>query len=284
MKSLLYKINALAVILFISIQLIAMDKDSTEVKSMGRVSIQYSSNSVYMGRTDSLAIPYLSPSIGYFHKSGFFINSSLSYLKTDETSRVDLITLSAGYDYYKKNFSAGFSLYEYFYNDLSYSVQSSLNTYGNVSLGYDFKKIIAYTDISMGFSEGIDVFWTGELTQPFYAFKGALKIVPSLFIKAGTQHYYDEYYATRSTFSTGKGGMTSTSQSIQVSDSEKFQIMTYEAELSLSYRIKSLSIFSSLVYAIPVNPSTIVTADGTFEEELNNTFYWSSGVRLSLIK
>ena len=282
MKSLLYIFNVLSLTLFLSFQVMAQEEDSTEVKSMGRVSLQYSSNSVYMGRTDSLSVPYLSPSIGYFHKSGFFINSSLSYLKTNETSRIDLFTLSAGYDYYKKNFSASFSLYEYFYNDLSYSVQSSLNTYGNVSLGYDFKKLIVYSDLSLGLSNGVDVFWSGEITQPFYVLKGALRISPSFFIKAGTQHYYDEYFSTRSTFSTGKGGMTTTTQSIQVSDSEKFQIMTYEAELNLSYRIKNFSVFSSLVYAIPVNPSLIVTADGTFEEELNNTFYWSSGIRLSL--
>ncbi len=48
--------------------------------SYAEAGIQYISNIVFPGRKDSVAVPYVSPSIGYSHKSGVFVKGSLSWL------------------------------------------------------------------------------------------------------------------------------------------------------------------------------------------------------------
>jgi hypothetical protein len=75
-----------------------------------------------MGRADSAKAPYLSPSVGYYHHSGIFVHTSLSYLTAPGEGRIDLITLSAGYEYYGENFLAGISVSEYFFSDYSYAI------------------------------------------------------------------------------------------------------------------------------------------------------------------
>ena len=57
------------------------------------------SNSIYNGRKDSVATPYITPMIGYYDKSGFFIDASLSYLAKAGSSRIDMYNIDAGYDY-----------------------------------------------------------------------------------------------------------------------------------------------------------------------------------------
>ncbi|GCC53518.1 hypothetical protein SanaruYs_37630 [Chryseotalea sanaruensis] len=260
--------------------------DSTIDKSELRIGVRYSSDYYYMGRADSAAAPYLSPSIGYYHKSGLSIRSSLSYLTASGEGRIDLYTLSGGYDYYGEKVAAGFSVSEYFFNDLSYAVQAEMSTYFNAYTGYDFSAFMLYVDASLGFSEGTDVFLGAEINRTFYAVKNKLRITPAVYINAGTQKYYSEYYNMRSTQTgtgKGKGGKQSVPiQDVQILESEKFQVLDYEADLQISYKIRNVRFFISTTWTFPVNPATIVTDTGANEEDLKNGFYWSSGVRLTL--
>lgn len=260
--------------------------DSTTDKSELRIGVRYASDYYYMGRADSAKAPYLSPSIGYYHKSGLSIRSSLSYLTASDEGRIDLYTLSGGYDYYGKKVAAGFSVSEYFFNDLSYAVQAEMSTYLNAYAGYDFSVFMLYADASLGFSESTDVFLGAEINRTFYALKNKLRITPAVYINAGTQKYYSEYYNTRSTQTgsgKGKGGQqTIPTQDAQILESEKFQLLDYEADLQVSYKIQNVRLYISTTWTFPVNPSTVVTDTGTYEEDLKNGFYLSSGVRLTL--
>src|ERR1700733_16109732 len=49
-------------------------------KSHFMASLTYLNNNVYLGRRDSVATPYLTPTFGYYHKSGLYISGSASYL------------------------------------------------------------------------------------------------------------------------------------------------------------------------------------------------------------
>jgi len=261
--------------------------DSTTDKSELRIGVRYASDYYYMGRADSAKAPYLSPSIGYYHKSGLSIRSSLSYLTTPGEWRIDLFTLSGGYDYYGKKVAAGFSVSEYFFNDLSYAVQAEMSTYLNAYAGYDFSAFMLYADAGVGFSESADVFLGAEINRTFYALKNRLRITPAIYINAGTQKYYSEYYNLRSTQTgsgkrKGKGGQQpAPTQESQILESEKFQLLDYEADLQVSYKIQNVRFYISTTWTFPVNPATIVTDTGTSEEDLKNGFYWSSGVRLT---
>lgn len=77
---------------------------ASKAKSYFSLGLNYLSNSVYNGRKDSLATPYLTPSLGYYDKSGFFVSGSLSYLMRTGASRIDLFSLDAGYDFSIKKF------------------------------------------------------------------------------------------------------------------------------------------------------------------------------------
>jgi len=84
--------------------------DSTGVSSFATVGLRYRSDYYYMGRSDSVKVPYLIPSIAYYHKSGFFISSTLSYLTLEGSARVDLFTLSGGYEYFGRKWATGISV------------------------------------------------------------------------------------------------------------------------------------------------------------------------------
>ena len=252
--------------------------------------LRYTSDYLYMGRSDSAKAPYLSPSIGYYHKSGFFLRSSLSYLTAKEEGRVDMITFSGGYDYYVNDLAVGISITEYFFSDLSYNVMAEMNTYLNAYVGYDFSLFMLYADASLGFSEGTDVFLGAELSRTLYTLKRKLLVTPSLYVNAGTQYYYNEYYKNRSeqTGAGGKGkGKGASAQppstpTMQVVESDKFKILDYEMGVNVTYKIKKLRLFASSTWTIPVNPATLVNDQGEYQEELHHGFYWSSGIRIIL--
>lgn len=264
--------------------------ESVKEKSFGRLSASYANDYYYMGRSDSVKAPYLTFSSGYYHKSGFFVRGSLSYLTARENGRVDLYTITGGYDYFGKRLFAGAFLSAYFFNASSYSVQSEMNAYLNGFVGYDFYYVTIIADASAGFSDNTDFFLGAEVNHAFYAFRDKLRITPSFYMAAGSQYYYDQYYANRS-MSTGKGkgkgngfGQSTNSDQSNYSDiyiqgSEKFEIMNYEASVELSYKIKTLRFLFIPAFTFPVNPSTIVINGIRYKEDLSNGFYWSAGVR-----
>lgn len=263
--------------------------DSTQDKSEWRAGIRYTSDYYYMGRSDSAAAPYLSPTIGYFHKSGLFVRTSLSYLIASGEDRVDLVTVSGGYDYYGKKIAAGVSVTEYFFNDLSYAVQAEMRTYFNGYAGYDLSGFMLFADASIGFSDGTDVFLGGEINRTFYAFANRLRMTPTIYLNAGTQKYYNAYYNKRSVMTgvgkgkgKGHGSQAPVTEDLQIAEADKFEMLDYEAGLQVSYTIRKVRLYASTTWTFAVNPATVVTDTGVFREELKNGFYWSSGIRVSL--
>jgi Bacterial protein of unknown function (Gcw_chp) len=261
--------------------------DSTGEKSQVRASLKYTSDYIYMGRSDSAKAPYLSPAVTYYHKSGFFLHSSLSFLTAKGEGRLDMMTLAGGYDYYRNNLTLGVSLSQYFFSDESYNVLAEMSTYLNGYVGYDFRWFNAYVDASLGFSENTDLFLGAELNRTFYLLNYKLLITPAVYMNAGSQEYYSQYYTNRSTQTgagKGNGKMGSqppvSTQNSQTLASTKFQFLDYEAGLNLTYKIQKIRLFGTGTWTFPVNPATIVTDSGEYEEELKNGFFWSTGVRV----
>lgn len=265
--------------------------DSVDEKSQLRIGLRYTSDYIYMGRSDSAKAPYLSPSVGYYHKSGFFARSSLSYLTAKGEGRIDMITLSGGYDYYKNNFALGASVSEYFFSDLSYNVMAEMTTYLNAYLGYDFSLFMIYADASLGISKGSDLFAGIEINRTFYLLKSKLLITPSVYMNAGSQQYYSEYINYRSAqtgswggYGKGKGGGSqggsTTTQTTEVIESNQFKLLDYEAGLIATYKLNHLRLFASSTWTFPLNPATLVNDQGEYQEELKNGFFWSSGIRI----
>lgn len=278
--------------------------DTTSISSALRFGMQYRSDYYYMGRADSAKAPYITPSITYFHKSGLFFSGSLSYLTAEGQNRIDLYTLSAGYDYYRNQFAAGASVSQYFFNDSSYAVQAEMSTYTSAYLGYDLNWLMLFVDGSLGLTSDVDVFLGAEISRAFYLLKDKLRLKPSFYTNFGTQHYYRDYYVYRSiitggpgkksggnnTGNSGPGGGGGTSNPPETTiiteartlNSEKFQMLDYELSLQASYRLNQFQFISAATVFFPVNPSTVVTDQGTYTEELDNGFLWSLAIRYTL--
>jgi len=87
----------------------------------------YSTNQIYNGRADSLEVPYLTGSLKFLDKSGFYVKSSLSYLTSPYAQRIDLIGLGVGYQkLFNEKYLVTASFDKSFYNSNSFSVSSSI--------------------------------------------------------------------------------------------------------------------------------------------------------------
>ena len=93
-----YKVIISVVVLsLISTSLLAQNNKTTvKEKSNDNLSyvladVSYMNDAVFMGRRDSIAAPYIFPSIGYYDESGFFADLSASYLISSDQNRFDLL-------------------------------------------------------------------------------------------------------------------------------------------------------------------------------------------------
>jgi hypothetical protein len=252
-------------------------------KSYGRIGISYSSDWVYAGRKDSLAAPYITPSVAYYHKSGLFIRGTFSYLVSPEEQRIDMYGLRGGYVYSKNDFYAGISGAAMIFNDSSYNVLSEVNGSIFTYAGYDFDWVDFSVDASLLFGESTDLMTGAEVSHTFYADRYRLKMIPAFYLMAGTQNYYFEYYKYRSSQGKGRGrgsgsGGGTTEPVITVSEYDKFRILAFELSLPVYYTIKKFRFSFTPTYVFPQSPS-VATIDGiAYPEQLENTFYWNAGI------
>ena len=250
-----------------------------EEKSYVLVSTNYYSDIVFLGRKSSTRAPYLSAFVGYYHKSGLFINGGASYLAASGENRIDLFTLTTGYNYYLKSFSAGIYGAKYFFNNKSYAVKSELLGYIGAYADYDFDIVDVFVDGSTYFSNTTDFILSAAVSHTFYAVNDNLTITPAVYLNAGTQNYYSNYNNNRK-FKRNMmdGGVSSTGTGMMGGAAGSFKMLDYELSVPVSYTLKKLQFSFTPVFAIPVNPATITNNQNTYKEELSNSFFWSVGV------
>ena len=248
--------------------------------------VSYISDNVFMGRRDSIAAPYLFPSIGYYNKSGFFADASLSFLTGSEANRVDLILVSAGYNFNSNNFSGGISGTAYFFNDESYNVMSSV--FGDLTgiISYDFEVMEATFSLSSYFNDDSSTdFITGLMfDRTFYAINKNLMIIPSISLYAGTQYFYEQYYRSsrfgnRKGKSMGNSGSeTEESNMINIDEVQEFKVLNIELAIPLHYNYRHFIFSFYPMMAFPQSSATIINEDTIVEEDLKPVFYWSAGI------
>ena len=275
---------ALAFFILTSCALLAQDDSLQTSRSSFKFDLNYLSNSVYLGRKDSLAVPYLTPGISFITPSGFFATANASFLTNEK--RVDLFTIEAGYDWYKNHLDLGVSGAKYFFNSGSVNVKSdlsaSLSAYASYS--FSFIKPIVTVDISAGNNKP-DYTGSFGIEHSFVTGDDAFSFTPSFTINASTQNYYDGYYKNRR---YGKGRKAKTvTISAALDDASKFKIMDYELMGDAEYKVKNFSFYFDPVLAVPVNPNVITTTikppvapatTRTTVEKIENSFYFTVGV------
>ena len=264
------------------------EKDSTYVS----VDINYISDAVFMGRKDSISNPYLYPSVTYHHKSGIYGTGSLSYLTKADEGRIDLFLITAGYDFSIKKFNGDISVTKYFFNEDSYNVISQVEADITAQLIYDFDvlSLRMATSLYLNSDSNSDVFLSSEISHDFVLKNEKFQISPTAGVHLGSQNFYEQYYVN-SRFGNGRGQqgqqqgqenrILSQTTDINLIESEKFGLMVIEFSLPMWY-VNEQWVFSFMpVYALPQNPATLTVDDVVFEEDLENTFYFITGITYS---
>ncbi|MEO7044065.1 MAG: hypothetical protein ABI091_02070 [Ferruginibacter sp.] len=263
-------------------------KNNRDEQSYFEAGLSYLSNDVYLGRHDSLKIPYLTPSFNYYNKSGFYAGASLSYLSSGGNNRVDLVELEAGYAFTMDKFSGIFSVEKDFYNSQSKNVKAETKGSFDGMFSYDFGFIKPLLQGGIDFNARDDYSAGFGLSHSFFLADDNLEINPSLLINASTQNYYNSYYTKRK-FATKRKNQTVavTTTKAYLPNASEFKIMDYEFSLPMDYSLGKFIFDITPTGVIPVNPNvTVVTVTPpsgisvtrTKTEKLNNIFYWSAGI------
>lgn len=266
--------------------------DSGAKKSYFKVGASYLSNAVYSGRKDSSVVSYITSLIGYYNKSGFYVDGTMSLLaNSSDAGSIDEILLEAGYDFsIKDNFDAGFYASKYFYSNNSYSVTSELQGDIGAYFTYDAGVISIGGGADALISTGTDLTVNGNLSHGFSfgSDNNTWNITPTAEVNAGTQTFYRAYYKNRkfsfsSSSSKGKGhnlgkGSTGSSKTISFPQSNSFSIMDYELSIPVTYDAKGWGLFATPTLVLPVNPASYEVDGVAQTETLSASFFVKVGI------
>jgi hypothetical protein len=241
--------------------------DPYEKLSYFMYGLNYLSNNVYLGRKDTTVLPYISPYIGYHHKSGLYTKVMASYAPTK--SLVDLVTIEAGYEHsFGDHFNTGINVDKFFYNKKTTSIRGNTKGSAGIYGQYSNDWIEPQASFNLDFNKKTDFALNLQLDHDFKLVNNTMDIVPGIAMNAGTQHYYDEYFINR---------LAKKDKALKLknalADAGKFKTLDYELSLKATYRITKWLFTLTPVYAIPVSPATITFPRQTFTEKLSNTFY-----------
>ena len=282
------------------------ESSSKDKESYWKADVNYLTNSVYNGRKDTLPVPYTTPSIGYYHKSGLYAEASLSFLTSNYAFRPDMFIVDAGYNFdIGKNFSGSVSASKYAVNKQSVSVRSEIRGTTDVNAAYNIADIIKLNaGGSLLFNTGnSDILITGGMSHEFnWGEDNSWSMNPTVTANAGSQNYYDNYQKTR-TLKTGKKiknnqtqpGVITTTDVVSLHP-KRFILLDYELSAPLYYDAKKWGVYFIPTYAIPQNPDTysitttqtrvfrtgtttiLSTKNSQTHEKIENSFYGQIGV------
>lgn len=257
-------------------------------RSHPEIGMSYQSNDVYLGRKDSARLPYYIPAVSYYHKSGFFATASADYLKTPSVSRVDLVSVDAGYMFTAHKYDGTFTLTKYWYNSQSVNIASDIRAAISYMNGYDLGFIKPRVTTTLNFGDKADFEAVFDLEHTFSFFHDDMDVTPTFAVAGSTLHFYDYYRRRKYKLTKNakkKAGVANVTGSVV--NAASFRIMDYEPSVPMEYSIGKFTVNFTPTYAIPVNPATIdvhtvkengVATDRTKQEKIGNTFFFTCEV------
>jgi hypothetical protein len=275
---------------------------SVKNESYFKADLNYLNDLVYLGRKDSIAVPYLTATLGYYHKSGFYLSGALSYSPSSTQSRIDLFTVDAGYDYTINDIFSG-SVYgeKYFYNKSSNSIKSDISGVIDGSLTADLTALQLGIDAGASFASKIDFTTTLSASHLFTLGdeNNSFSINPSFNVNFSTLNFYEGLTNKK----IGKKRLINNPNylslnSTTVASKQGFTLMDYEFSIPLEYKLDKFVFYLTPYYAIPTNPittttnATIVLMNGSTikqqfdstpwsEKNLKSLFYLEIGLNFS---
>jgi hypothetical protein len=213
----------------------------------------------------------------------------MNYLKNSESSRIDLITLEAGYIFSSGNYDGQLTISKFIYNSQSTNVASDIQATIGYQNGFDIGFIKPTFEINFNIGSKIDYLGSFGLQHSYSGFHKKLEFTPTVIVNGGTQNFYDSYYKNKRYSNSNKGKSQSGGTTVigSVANPSSFKLLDYEASVPFSYTINKLVINFTPTYAVPLNPATLNintkqsngTSSNTTETEiLSSSFYWAAGI------
>jgi len=267
------------------------DNAKGEKKASIKFGVNYLSNSVYLGRADTVKTPMIEPSIKYTFKNGIYVSGNLEYIPNRVTNKLDAGSVAAGYDFdITDELSGGASFTKLFYNATSTQIGSSISSTFNANLDYDIAEIITpsisidYNLLKDGFNS--DVLINAGLAHDFawegiFGDKDILIISPTATLNAGTQNFYDAYFTLKKYKLTkaGKAKEAAAEKLIVKRDAQlsEFELLDYEFSVPIEYKAGPVIFSFTPTYAIAENKLPPRISNGLVNTS-GGLFYFETGV------
>jgi len=252
------------------------ESEKSEKTSYLKIETDYLTNNVFLGRADTVLQPSFAPGIGYYHKSGLYMNATANYLPRNTTSKLDNGAIEIGYTVELTDRLSG-SLYfdKLFYSPTSTSIKSSISSTSVISLTYNIADIITPTveldynvnkaaipgDFLMNIGLNHDFIF-----NPIFGGEDNFTISPALNFNIGTQNFYKNYLQRKF-----KNKKLQAQETKAIDALAPFQALDYEFSLPISYTSSRFTFSYTPTEAIAVNklPKAILNT----YENATNLFY-----------
>jgi len=201
------KLCAVCVMLFFSLSAAYAQKDTSDApapkKQFLKLGLNFLSNNVYLGRTDSVAAPTLSPTIKYSFASGIYLSGAMDIITNRKKNKLDGGNLEFGYDHIGDgDVDWGASFTKLFFNSTSTQVDATVSGELNAYVDYDVAEIVTaslglnYQVAKSGYTG--DLLLSPVLSHDFlvdgvFGDDDELLISPSVALNAGSQNFYSGY-------------------------------------------------------------------------------------------
>lgn len=238
-----------------------------EKKASLKIGVNYLSNSVYLGRADTVKTPVIEPSIKYTFKSGIYFSGNMQFIPNRATNTLDGGSFGAGYDYdINDNCSGSISFTKLFYNATSTQIGSSIGSTINANIDYDIGEIITpslsidYDLLKQGF--GSDILVNFGIAHDF-AKSGIFSdddlgiISPTATVNAGTQNFYEAYLTLKKYKLTKKAQAkeAAAEKLLTAQDAKlaRFNLLDYEFSAPVEYKTGKFIFSFTPTYAFAEN-------------------------------
>ncbi len=245
------------------------DDDPYEHLSYFMYGLNYVSNNVYLGRKDSIVIPYYSPYVGYHFKNGLYAKGMMSFTSANGR-HLDLTTIEIGYDRnFGEHFNGGINIDKYYFHKNSLSVWANTKGFASINGQYTNDWIEPQITFDANVNKNSTDYVTNiTLDHDFKLADKKLHIIPAIATNIGTKHYYDEYFINRL---TKKDNTLKIKKAVV--DAGKYRPADYEFSIKTTYLLSKWLFMLISTYVIPVNPATVILPTRTVTEKLSNSFY-----------
>jgi hypothetical protein len=282
-----FKITLLSILLFAGFFCFGQTsdpvKDTVPSASSLTINLNYSTNTVFVGRKDANYKSFLNPGLTYMNKTGIFVSLNGDYYPEMKTNKFVDYSYEGGYQFALSSELTG-SVYVSGMHSNSNStkvnagVGTSFGTYLswdndiiNIGTGFDYSKG-KFSDLTLTPTVSKDIsFLFGDILQ------FDLSIDPSLTFSFGSQNFYRYYLIDRKYVNPTVISRVNS----HISEMKKFQLLDYELSVPVSLSYNDFTFTVTPFYVIPVNQpdfKNILPLLPPGFKLSENTFYFQLGL------